>query len=137
MKKPLAIETLESRQLRIKGTGEHLSSAKSLSDAFGIQSLLVHQEELLPGHRASRPHYHTRKDEIFIVISGRPSIWCDGVETQLNPGECIGFSSDSTIARMIVNRSDEQAVIMTIGSNPSDDQVCYVEESDFNLGRAV
>ena len=109
-------------------TGEKLTLAKSLSDAFGLTRLLIHQEVLLPGRRASSFHRHSEKEELFYVLSGQPSV-CVGEEiTDLAPGDVIGFEP-SAEPHMLFNRSREPAVILTIGTNPEGDVITYFDQS--------
>lgn len=112
-----------------RGSGEALSIARSLSGFAGTKSLLVHQEILLPGRRASGAHFHSKKEEIFVVLSGRPSVWIDGELFRLEAGDFVGFNNEDRRARMLLNRSDEPAVILTVGTNPGDDEATFVEHS--------
>ena len=76
-------------------TVEKLTLAKSLSDAFGLTRLLIHQEVLLPGRAPSGFHRHSEEEELFYVLSGQPSV-CVGEEiTDLAPGDVIGFKPAS------------------------------------------
>ena len=79
------LEAFEMTSETTLGSGEKLSLARSLSDFAGIQTLLVHHEVLLPGRRASGPHFHSTKEEIFVVLSGTPSVWVDGEVVALEP----------------------------------------------------
>ncbi len=127
MIRPKNIADLEPVQMQARRTGEKLSLYRSLSDAFGIRSLLVHQEVLEPGRRASAPHFHSAKEEIFYVLEGNPSVWLDGEWAELAPGDFIGFNRENDVAHMIVNRSEQPATILTIGTKPPDDQIRFVE----------
>lgn len=127
MIRPKNIADLEPVQMQARRTGEKLSLYRSLSDALGIRSLLVHQEVLEPGRRASAPHFHSAKEEIFYVLEGNPSVWLDGEWAELAPGDFIGFNRENDVAHMIVNRSEQPATILTIGTKPPDDQIRFVE----------
>ena len=118
------VAQLETHQLTRK-TGEKLSIARSLSSYFGLNDLLIHFETLPPGRRASPPHHHTLKEELFLVVSGTPSIWVNGEVKRLEPGDFVGFTAADTRDRMILNDSDEPAIIYTIGTNPLEDEVVF------------
>ena len=118
------VARLNERELT-RASGEKLSLARSLSDVFGLSDLLIHLETLPPGRRASPPHHHTLKEELFLVVSGTPSVWIDGEVKRLEPGDFVGFSADDARARMMLNNSDAPAVIYTIGTNPPDDEVVF------------
>jgi hypothetical protein len=47
--RPKNISNVKEIEMQSRSSGEKLTLYKSLSDAFSIQSLLVHQEILLPG----------------------------------------------------------------------------------------
>lgn len=121
------IKALEPRELTAKRTGEKLSLARSLSDFAEIDTLLVHQEVILPGRRTAAAHYHSTKEEIFLVVSGTPSVWIEGEVKRLEPGEFVGFNAKEPKAHMMMNLSDAPAVVLTIGTNPPDDEVTFVE----------
>ena len=106
---------------------EPLSVARSLSDFADISTLLVHHEVLPPGRAASKPHTHTEKEEITLVLSGHPSLWLDGEVTALKPGDFIGFNKLEPRPHMLINASDEDAVILTIGTNPPNDLTHFVD----------
>lgn len=120
-----SIRDLPSETLKVKRTGEMLSIAQFLSGAFSLSTLLVHRETIPVGRRASSPHYHSEKEEIFIVESGSPSLWVEGTIIQLKPGDVIGFAPGKP-ARMIINKSDQPAIIYTIGANSPNDEVIYI-----------
>ena len=121
------VEALDARELTAKRTDERLSLARSLSDFAGIESLLVHQEVILPGRRTAAAHYHSLKEEIFLVLSGAPSVWVDGEVTQLGAGDFVGFNAKERRAHMLLNLSDAPAVVLTIGTNPPDDSVTFIQ----------
>ncbi len=121
------VENLEARELTARKTLEKLSLARSLSDFAGIESLLVHQEVVPPGRRTAAAHYHSLKEEIFLVVSGTPSVWIEGEVKRLEPGEFVGFNAREQKAHMLLNLSDTPAVVLTIGTNPPDDEITFVD----------
>lgn len=125
------VAALSERELVVSRTGEKLSLARSLSDAFGLEKLLVHQETLLPGRRASGFHFHSEKEEIFYVLSGRPSVRVGERTIDLEPGDAVGFKPSAEAPHMLFNRSREPAVVLTIGSNSDTDIVTYLDQDVF------
>ena len=121
------VADLEPFELTASKTGEKLSTARSLSDFASTTSLLVHQEVILPGRRSAAAHYHSSKEEIFLVLSGTPSVWIEGEVKRLTPGDFIGFNAKEPLTHMLLNLSDEPAVVLTIGTNPPDDQITFVD----------
>ncbi len=125
------IDSVPERELTVSKTGEKLTLAKSLSDAFGLTQLLVHQEVLLPGRRASSFHYHSEKEEIFYVLSGTPSLLIGEEVTDLEPGDFVGFAPSERAPHMLFNRSAEPATVLTIGTNPPADDITSLEQTIF------
>ena len=121
------IDDLPTEDLVIRTTGERLAIARSISDAFGLSNLLVHKEVLPPGRRASSAHRHSIKEEVFMVLEGTPSLWLDGQVSLMRVGDVVGFRPIEG-ARMIINESSADAVILTIGTNDPDDVVEYFRE---------
>lgn len=125
------VAALPERELVVSGTGERLTFARSLSDAFGLEKLLVHQEVLLPGRRASGFHFHSEKEEIFYVLSGCPSVCAGEQVIDLEPGDAVGFKPSAEAPHMLFNRSREPAVVLTIGTNPDADIITYPDQDVF------
>ncbi len=121
------VADLPEQELVVARTGEKLTLARSFSDAFGFTQLLIHQEVLLPGHRASGFHRHSEKEELFYVLSGTPSVYVGDEVTVLEPGDIIGFKPLHGQPHMLFNRSQESAVILTIGTNPETDVITYLD----------
>jgi uncharacterized cupin superfamily protein len=126
------IADVEEQELSVQETGEGLTLARSLSDAFGLSNLLVHQEVLLPGRRASGFHFHSEKEEIFYVLTGTPSLLVGDQVNDLGPGDFIGFTASEKTPHMIFNRSAEPATVLTIGTSSPTDETTYIAQGTFN-----
>ena len=122
---------LPEQELIVSKTGEKLTLAKSLADAFGLTNLLVHQEVLLPGRRASSFHFHSEKEEIFYVLAGTSSLLVGEEITDLYPGDFIGFKPSEHAPHMLFNRSSEPATVLTIGTCPPADEVTNLQQDAF------
>lgn len=121
------LDDLGRRQLVAGSSGEPFGVVRSLSEFGGLSRLLVHHETLPPQRRASSPHYHTHKEEMFLVLEGTPSVWLDGTLHQLKPGDFVGCPSGEKEAHMLVNHSEQDAVILTIGTQCDEDEVTFVD----------
>lgn len=120
------LETLKEFEM-ISSSGKQMSPARSLSDFANIETLLVHHEILLPGRRASGAHCHSEKEKIALVLSGTPSAWMDGELVKLKEGDFVDFNKLEKKAHMIANGSEEEAVILAIGTNPLTDTTMFVD----------
>lgn len=123
-RKAINLSELDHRKLFSKNN-EELSSTAVLSDVLGFKDIFVHHEIIPPGKRTSLPHYHTKKEEMIIVLKGTPTVMSGGLATELKPGDFIGFLPNSKIPHFIKNDSNQIAEVLVITSNPEDDQVVF------------
>lgn len=114
-------------------SGEILTVARSISDAFDLDRLLIHQEIVEPGNRTAPAHTHSKKQEAILILSGVATLYIENERTQLKAGEVIGFKPGDPY-HQIVNESDNELVILTIGTNDRDDVVDFADESRDNNG---
>lgn len=121
------IKDIAEQPMHSTRTGEKFSLAKSLSGAAALADLLVHHETLLPGTKASSPHYHTKKEELIFVLDGVASIWINHVFTSIHPGMVAAFPAGEQFAHAVFNNSDQPIVFLSIGNNPIDDETIYIE----------
>jgi len=123
--RPDASPKVVSRRLT---TGEELGILANISGAANLEKLTIHQEILKPGRRSSPPHYHSAKEEIVYVVSGRPSVSLNGKERRLKPGEFVGFPASIRHYHMIKNDHHEDAVLVVISVDSGRDVVSYAPE---------
>ena len=97
-----------------------------LTDELGLKDLFVHHEIIPPGRRSSGAHFHSRREEMVLVLEGQVTAWCNGAELALAAGDFAGFPPGSVNAHYLRNDSDAPARVLVICSNPPDDQVEYV-----------
>ncbi len=101
------------------------SMTRSLNEALGLESLLVHFETLEPGKSGSRPHSHSTKDEIFIITRGSGTAWVNGEPVLLTKGDAIAFKGADGEAHVLTNTGSEPMEYTIIASNPDDDVVTF------------
>jgi len=83
--------------------------------------------ELAAGAPESRMHMHFGAEEIFFVLSGRPSFRGANGEEQLAPGDVV-FCPDGRAGRHTFgNPGDEPAEILAISAGGFPDVVAYPE----------
>ncbi|HWA82078.1 MAG TPA: cupin domain-containing protein [Fimbriimonadaceae bacterium] len=114
------------RELTSKETGERFSVSFSLAELFGFKNVCAFHDVVPPGRRSSLPHIHSKKEELVIVLAGTPTLLLGDEIAVLNPGDFVGFRPGERPLHVIENRSDEEAAILVIASNPPDDQPIYV-----------
>ncbi len=92
---------------------------QGLNASFGrwarFSRIGLHVEVLKPGRRSSRPHAERDEDEFAYVVSGRIDAWNDGWVTPLGEGDFIGWQGGTGITHVLMNNSDEDAVLIVGG----------------------
>jgi uncharacterized cupin superfamily protein len=83
---------------------------------------------LAPHGQSALRHAHTQQDELVYVLQGRPTLLTDEGETQLSPGMCAGFKAGTGNAHCLVNRTDEEVVILEIGDRTPGDEATYPDD---------
>ncbi len=70
---------------------------------------------LKPGRRTSWPHAERDEEEFVYVVSGQVEAWNDGHITPMGPGDFIGWEGGTGITHVILNNSDEDAILLVGG----------------------
>jgi uncharacterized cupin superfamily protein len=108
-------EILSPKANRYKGSDED----QGLNARFGrharFSRIGAHVELLKPGRRTSYPHAERDEDEFVHVISGRLDAWNDGHIIPLAEGDFVGWRAGTGITHVIINNSDEDAVMLVGG----------------------
>ena len=72
--------------------------------------------DVLPaGRRTSWPHAERDEEEFVYVVSGRVDCWTEGDTHPMAEGDFVGWASGTGIAHVIINNSDEDAILL-VGS---------------------
>ncbi len=104
-----------------------------LGDLVGLTQFGVHLERLPPGSRSSHRHWHEEEDEFIYVLSGE-LVLIEETGTVLRPGDAAGWAHGHPTAHCLENRSDQDAVILVVGTRLTDDIVHY-PDNDLTLHR--
>lgn len=97
-----------------------------LGNAAGLTDFGVNLVELPPGCQSALRHWHSAEDEFVMVLSGALVLISDAGEQTLVAGDCAGFAKNSGNSHCLVNRSDQPARYLEIGSRrPAEDCVVY------------
>lgn len=112
-------------QVQSRRTGELFTVARLLTDGAGVRGFSVIHEQLAPGRRTSSPHTHTKKDEMYIVLSGSPAAYVDQERRVLHSGDYIIFRSEAKQVHYLANETSEDVMLLQISSCPPDDVVEY------------
>lgn len=113
------------RELAASDGTEKFSVSASLADLFGFRNVCIFHDIVPPGRRSSLPHIHTAKEELVFVLAGTPTLGLGDETRTLRPGDFVGFRPGERPLHVIENRSDMEAQILVIASNPSNDEPIY------------
>jgi uncharacterized cupin superfamily protein len=81
---------------------------------------------------SSQRHWHTSEDELVYVLQGELVLIEDDGQTILRAGDCATFQKNTGNGHHMVNRSDEIAVYLEVGSRSPED-VTYCSDIDLSL----
>jgi uncharacterized cupin superfamily protein len=101
---------------------------RRLGDFFGLSNFGVNLTRLAPGAISALRHTHSRQDEFVYVLEGTPTLVIGRGETQLVPGMCAGFKAGTGEAHHLVNRTQDDAVILEVGDRSAGDVVDYPDD---------
>lgn len=112
-------------EVKSNRTGEIFTLFRSVTEGTGIEDLVVMHEELPPGHRTSSPHYHTLKNELYIVLKGKPTAQVDGIKFEMATGDYIVFESKQNETHCLINEGNDPVELLTVSSCPPEDVIVY------------
>ncbi|WP_437930620.1 cupin domain-containing protein [Sorangium sp. So ce291] len=92
-----------------------------LGIAAGLKQLGVNQLRLAPGQWSSQRHWHSASEEFVMVLEGEVVLVTDAGEEVLRAGDCAGFRAGDPDGHHLQNRSDREAVVLEVGTNPPND----------------
>jgi uncharacterized cupin superfamily protein len=92
-----------------------------LGDAGGLSDFGVNLMHLPSGNWSSQRHWHSHEDEFVYVLQGELMLVEDGGETLLRAGDCAAFPKNSGNGHHLINKSQETAIYLEVGSRQMDD----------------
>ena len=98
---------------------------RKLGDAAGLTQFGVNELHLPPGTWSSQRHWHIGSDEFVYVLAGEVVLVTDDGEEILRRGDAAGFKAGDSNGHHLQNRSNEEAVILEIGTRVPGDGACY------------
>lgn len=105
-----------------------------LGDAAGLTDFGVNLIRLGPGVWSAQRHWHTAEDEFVWVVSGEVVLVEDEGETLLRAGDCAGFKAGVANGHCIQNRSEQEAVLLEVGSRRTGVDACDYPGIDLIAG---
>lgn len=112
-----------------------LYEAVALGEAVGLTQFGVSMEKLLPGGMSSQRHWHENEDELLYLLSGELVLVDDAGEHVLTEGAAVGWKAGEPNAHHLINRSDQPAYYLIMGTRAETDTVHY-PDIDLHYERA-
>jgi uncharacterized cupin superfamily protein len=92
------------------------AASRDLAGALGAEGLALRVWRYQPGNEMAY-HRHAEQEEVYQLISGGPQeVYVEGETVTVQDGDWLRFHKG--VARRIQNRSDREAVWLTIGAPP-------------------
>jgi uncharacterized cupin superfamily protein len=98
---------------------------KRLGNAVGLNQFGVNLTTLKPGAASALRHWHEQEDELIFVLEGEVVLIEDDGETVLNPGDAAGFKANSPNGHHLVNKSNQDAVYLEVGTRSKYERAHY------------
>lgn len=98
---------------------------KRLGNAAGLSQFGVNLTRLAPGAASALRHWHEQEDEFIYVLEGELTLIEDDGETLLRPGHAAGFKAGIANGHHLVNRSDQDALYLEVGTRASTERAHY------------
>ncbi len=99
----------------------------------GARELGASVHELLPGSTGFHLHAHYGMEELFVVLSGRPTLRTGDGEEELAPGDVVSMPRGLAGLHTFTNPTDEPARVLAISTLPVPEVVLYPELGKFGV----
>ena len=96
-----------------------------LGKAAGLTQFGVNRLVLPKGQWSSQRHWHHQNDEFIWVLQGEVVLVTDAGEKVLREGDCAGFKAGDPDGHHLQNRSEDDAVILEVGTSGAADVTEY------------
>jgi uncharacterized cupin superfamily protein len=115
-------------------TGEQMRiRSRFVGKAAGAKELGASVHELLPGSTGFHLHAHYGMEELFVVLSGRPSLRTAAGEEALAPGDVVAMPRGIDGLHTFTNPTDEPARVLAVSTMPVPEVVLYPELGKFGV----
>jgi uncharacterized cupin superfamily protein len=107
--------------------------SRFVGKALGARELGASLHELLPGSTGFNFHAHYGMEEMFFVLSGRPTLRTAAGEKELAPGDAVLCRRGLEGLHTFVNPTEEPARVLAISTMPVPEVVLYPELGKFGV----
>ena len=107
--------------------------SRFVGKAAGAKELGASVHVLLPGSTGFHLHAHYGMEELFVVLSGRPTLRTGGGEEALAAGDVVSMPRGIAGLHTFTNPTDEEARVLAISTMPVPEVVLYPEIGKFGV----
>jgi len=100
---------------------------------LGARELGASLHELLPGSTGFHLHAHYGMEEMFVVLSGTPTLRTGAGEETLSPGDVVFCPPGIEGLHTFTNPTDEPARMLAVSTMPTPEVVLYPELGKFGV----
>jgi uncharacterized cupin superfamily protein len=115
-------------------TGEKMRiRSRFVGKNAGAKELGASVHELLPGSTGFHLHAHYGMEELFVVLSGRPTLRTGSGEEELGPGDVVSMPRGIEGLHTFTNPTDVPARVLAISTMPIPEVIVYPELGKFGV----
>ncbi len=107
--------------------------SRFVGKAAGAKELGASVHVLLPGSTGFHLHAHYGMEELFVVLSGRPTLRTGSGDEELAPGDVVSMPRGIDGLHTFTNPTDEPARVLAISTMPVPEVVLYPEIGKFGV----
>ncbi len=115
--------------VRLGAEKKKYSLSSVLVDESCSKDFFIHHEIVEPGIQTSAPHFHRETDEFIYVLKGTVTAHEGDKTTSLSKGDSALFKANSKKTHFIENVSDEDAEVLVVKRNLTQNDVKYSKVS--------
>jgi len=103
-----------------------------VGDLGGLTQFGVNKTILPKNSATAMRHWHEEEDEFVFIISGSAILIDRDGEHEMNSGDCATFKAGDNNGHAIVNKSNQDVVLLEIGTRAQKDIVHYTDKDLIN-----
>lgn len=112
----------------------NINSSKITSKDLGAKKLFFDIKELLPGQLSCPYHYHSDKEEVFIIIDGEVTLRQNDKCKILKKGDLIFFNNSEEGAHQLFNHTNTTVKYLDLTTRFGTDICKYPDSKKINAG---
>ena len=103
-----------------------------VGDLGGLTQFGVNKTILPTNSATAMRHWHEEEDEFVFIISGSAILFDKDGEHEMNAGDCATFKAGDNNGHAIVNKSNEDVVLLEVGTRSQKEIVHYTNKDLIN-----